>query len=256
MLADPQTPCFKAKNKRFSAATGSGAWRCNPGRCWSHKATPYLRAGSTISGRAAAGQMGAERGVYAGGGEWRLAEIPGHLERLRKSGQAELWQHGGEAPFLRERGRFALGYAAEIAVSDAGCYSNQNVRDLQERGIDVYLPDPHLVGELRTGRRARTIVRQRGRSPELKAMRRRLRSWAWQWVYELRNALVEPVIRVLKQQRSLRQFRTREQIQVATEFTPAAVACNLTVCSAAGWHPNRQPGESDGSAAHPTEATE
>jgi hypothetical protein len=50
--------------------------------------------------------------------ERRLAEIPQRLERLRKSGQAKLSRQDGEARFLRERGGYALGYTAEIAVSE------------------------------------------------------------------------------------------------------------------------------------------
>jgi hypothetical protein len=126
--------------------------------------------------------------------ERRLADIPQRLERLRKSGQAKLSRRDGEARFLRERGGYALGYTAEIAVSedhlivaqrvtlnpcdvpalvplvkeveeltgaspekalaDAGFYSNQNVRELEARGIDVYVPDPNLARELNTGKRA------------------------------------------------------------------------------------------------------
>ncbi len=191
--------------------------------------------------------------------ERRLADIPQRLERLRKSGQAKLSRRDGEARFLRERGGYALGYTAEIAVSedhlivaqrvtlnpcavpalvplvkeveertgaspekalaDAGFYSNQNVRELETRGIDVYVPDPNLARELNTGKRARTIGRNRVRSPELK-----LRSRAGRRVYERRKTLVEPVFGVLKQQRGMRQFRTRGPAKVATEFTPAALA--------------------------------
>ena len=126
--------------------------------------------------------------------ERRLADIPQRLERLRKSGQAKLSRRDGEARFLRERGGYALGYTAEIAVSqghlivtqrvtlnpcdvpalvplvkeveertvaspekalaDAGFYSNQNVRELEARGIDVYVPDPNLARELNTSKRA------------------------------------------------------------------------------------------------------
>jgi transposase len=200
--------------------------------------------------------------------EQRLAELPRRLERLRKSGEAKLSRGDGEARFLRERGGFALGYTAEIAVSedhfivaervtlnrcdvpallplveeveqrsrarpqkvlaDAGFYSNENVRILQERGIEAYVPDPNLARELHTGKTARTIGRNRVRSPELKAMRRKLRSPAGRRVYARRKALVEPVFGVLKQQRNLRQFRTRGQAQVAAEFTLATLAYNLT----------------------------
>ncbi len=200
--------------------------------------------------------------------EERLAELPRRLERLRKSGEAKLSPRDPEARFLRERGGFALGYTAEMAVSedhlivaqrvtlhrcdvpalvplveeveertgerpekalaDAGFYSNENVRALQERGIEVYLPDPNLARELNTGKRARTIGRNRVRSPELKAMRKKLRSAAERRVYERRKALVEPVFGVLKQQRGMRQFRTRGQVQVAAEFTLATIAYNIT----------------------------
>jgi transposase len=200
--------------------------------------------------------------------EQRLAEIPQRLERLRKSGEAKLSRRDGEARFLRERGGFALGYTAEIAVSedhlivaqrvtlnrcdvpalvplveeveqrtgerpeqalaDAGFYRNENVRDLEERGLQGYVPDPNLARELNMGKRARTIGRNRVRSPELKAMRKKLRSAARRRVYAPRKALVEPVFGVLKQQRGMRQFRTRGQAQVAAEFTIAAIAYNLT----------------------------
>jgi len=200
--------------------------------------------------------------------EQRLAEIPRRLERLRKSGETKLSRRDGDARFLRARDGFTLGYTAEIAVSedhlivaqrvtlhrcdvpalvplveeveqrtgerpenalaDAGFYSNQNVRDLEERGLEVYVPDPNLARELNTGKRARTIGRNRVRSPELKAMRKKLRSPAGRRVYAKRKALVEPVFGVLKQQRGMRQFRTRGQAQVAAEFTLAALAYNLT----------------------------
>ena len=200
--------------------------------------------------------------------ERRLEEMPRRLQRLRKSGEAKLSRRDAEARFLRERGGFVLGYTAEIAVNeehvivaqrvtlnrcdvpalvplveeveqrgrarpqkvlaDAGFYSNENVRTLEERGTDVYVPDPNLARELHTGQRARTIGRNRVRSPELKAMRKKLRSGAGRRVYERRKALVEPVFGVLKQQRGMRQFRTRGLAQVAAEFTLATLAYNLT----------------------------
>ncbi len=89
-------------------------------------------------------------------------------------------------------------------LADAGFYSNENVGVLQERGIEVYLPDPNLARELHTGKRARTIGRNRVRSPGLRAMRNKLRSPAGRRVYERRKALVEPVFGVLKQQRGMR----------------------------------------------------
>lgn len=138
--------------------------------------------------------------------EQRRAELPGGLERLRKSGEVKRSGRDSEARFRRERGGFALGYTGEIAVSedpfivaervtlhrcdvpalvprveeveqrsrarpqkvlgDAGFYRHENVRVLQERGMQVYLPDPNLARELHTGKRARTMGRNRVRSPE------------------------------------------------------------------------------------------
>jgi hypothetical protein len=46
------------------------------------------------------------------------------------------------------------GASPEKALADAGFYSNQNVRELEARGIDVYVPDPNLARELNTGKRA------------------------------------------------------------------------------------------------------
>src|ERR1019366_5872877 len=118
------------------------------------------------------------------------------------------------------------GERPEHALADAGFYSNENVRDLEERGLEVYVPDPNLARELNTGKRARTIGRNRVRSPELKAMRKKLPCPARRRDYARRKALVEPVFGVLKQQRGMRQFRTRGQAQVAAKSTIAAIAYN------------------------------
>ena len=59
-------------------------------------------------------------------------------------------------------------------------------------------------------------------------MRKKLRSAAGRRVYDRRKALVEPVFGVLKQQRGMRQLRTRGQIRVAAEFALATIAYNVT----------------------------
>jgi DDE family transposase len=92
----------------------------------------------------------------------------------------------------------------------------------------VYVPDPNRARALNTGKRARTIGRNRVRRPELQAMRQTLRSPAGRRVYGRRKALVEPVFGVLKQPRGMRQFRTRGRVKVAAEFPLAALAYNLT----------------------------
>jgi transposase len=198
--------------------------------------------------------------------EQRLAEMPQRLEKLRKSGLAKLSRSDEEARFLRERGgRFALGYTAEVAVSDdhfivaqsvgqqaadndalvpllqkvkqqcgsaplqaladSGYFSVENLKYLEQAGIDGYVPDSNLARELNTGHRAKGVTI---RSPELRRMRRKLRSPAGRQQYARRKAVAEPVFGVLKQQRGMRQFRTRGLSKVAVEFSLAALAYNLT----------------------------
>jgi hypothetical protein len=59
-------------------------------------------------------------------------------------------------------------------------------------------------------------------------MRAKLLSPAGQAAYARRKAVVEPVFRVLKQQRGMRQFRTRVLQNVNNEFTLATLANNIT----------------------------
>jgi transposase len=165
-------------------------------------------------------------------------------------------------------GRFTLGYTAEVAVSDdhfivgqrvgqehndnaslvpmvqkveqecgsppqqvmadSGYFSLENLKYLEQQGIDGYVPDSNLARELNTGQRAKGVGNRAIRSPELRRMRRKLRSPAGRQQYGRRKAVVEPVFGVLKQQRGMRQFRTRGLAKVAVEFTLAAVAYNLT----------------------------
>ena len=113
-------------------------------------------------------------------------------------------------------------------VADSGYFSVQNLQQLEERGVEGYVPDSNLARELNTGQRARGLGSNPVRSPALRRMRRKLRSPAGRQVYARRKAVVEPVFGVLKQQRGMRQFRTRGLAKVAVEFTLAALAYNLT----------------------------
>lgn len=198
--------------------------------------------------------------------ERRLEQMPQRLERLRKSGQAKLSRRDPDARFLRERGGFVLGYTAEVAVSDdhfivaqrvtqsasdqaalvpmveeverqgggppgpvladAGFFSLESVAELARRGIDAYIPDSNLARELNTGQKC--PAHNRPRHAVQRRMRQKLRSPAGQAVYRRRKAMVEPVLGVLKQQRGMRQFRTRGLAKVGVEFTLAALAYNLT----------------------------
>jgi transposase len=194
-----------------------------------------------------------------------LEEMPRRLERLQKSGLKKLSRTDEDARFLRQRGdKFVLGYAAEIAVSDdhlivaqrvtqnatdnaslgpmldqteqrcgappgavladSGFFSIDNLKQMEQRNIDGYVPDSNMARALNLGARCRT----RACHPAHRRMRAKLRSPAGQAAYARRKAIVEPVFGVLKQQRGMRQFRTRGLNNAGNEFTLATLAFNIT----------------------------
>jgi transposase len=197
----------------------------------------------------------------------RLASIPRRLERLHKSGMSKLPRTDPEARWLRSREGFVVAYTAEMAVNDehlipaqqvtqaaadnhswlplleqieqrcrrrprrvladAGFFATANLRVLQAQGIDAYVPDSNLARALNRGEPVRDGPDPHT-DPQLLAMRRKLRSPVGRRVYQRRKALVEPVFGVLKQQRGMRQFRTRGLAKVGCEFTLACLAYNLT----------------------------
>jgi transposase len=193
-----------------------------------------------------------------------LDELPRRLERLKKSGLKKLSRSDEDARFLRQRGGFVLGYTGEIAVSDdhlivaqrvtqnvtdngslapmvdqteqrcgappgaaladSGFFSIDNIEQMELRNIDAYVPDSNLASELNLGTRCRV----KARAAAHRRMRAKLRSPAGQAAYARRKAVVEPVFGVLKQQRGMRQFRTRGLKNVNNEFTLATLAYNIT----------------------------
>lgn len=196
--------------------------------------------------------------------EQQLAEIPARLERLHKAGLKKLSRTDPDSRFLRERGGFTLGYTATLAVSedhlilaqqvstatndtellvplveavrrqshrtpkhvsaDSGFFSIENLKALEEKGVDAYVPDCNLARWLNRGGR----LRQRATNPVHRRMRRKLRDPAGRTVYQRRKAIVEPVIGVLKEQRGMRRFARRGLAHVAVELALAATAYNLT----------------------------
>lgn len=193
-----------------------------------------------------------------------LDELPRRLQRLKKSGLKKLSRSDEDARFLRQRGGFLLGYTGEIAVSDdhfivaqrvtqnatdnaslgpmldqteqrcgappgaaladSGFFSIDNLKQMEQRNIDAYVPDSNMAQALNLGVRCRT----RACHPAHRRMRAKLRSPAGAAAYARRKAIVEPVFGVLKQQRGMRQFRTRGLHNVANEFTLATLAYNIT----------------------------
>jgi len=195
----------------------------------------------------------------------QLEQTRQKLEKLQKSGAKQLSSTDPDSRFLHQAGGFVLGYTVDLAVSDdhlivgqratqavsdsaslvplveqvertcgarpeevsadSGFFSVPNLQELERRGIEGYVPDAHLTGELR-GRRG--PLKMAGDSPAHCRMRARLRSPAGQARYRRRQALVEPVIGILKEQRGLRRFRLRGLSKVGVEVALACTAFNLT----------------------------
>jgi transposase/ribosomal protein S19E (S16A) len=196
--------------------------------------------------------------------EKELETIPGRLQQLRKSGLKQLPQTDKDARVLKNRGKSVVGYKAETAVSedhfivaqqvtqaaaendllvpmveqvegncdespgkvlaDAGLYSNDNVRVLEEKGIDAYVPDSNMAAALNRG----TRVKGRAKAPEMQRMRRKLRSGEGRKQYARRKAIAEAPFGTLKAQRNMRRFRLRGLEKTGIEFTLFCTGYNLT----------------------------
>jgi hypothetical protein len=194
-----------------------------------------------------------------------LQETQQKLEKLAELGARQISLTDPESRFLHQADGFVLGYTADFAVSDdhlivaqrttqavsdsasllplidgvmEACgewpaqvsadrafFSVPNVVGLESRGIEGFVPDAHLAGELQ---KHRGPLQCAGDSPEHVRLRARLRSPAGQARYRRRQALVEPVIGALKEQRGLRRFRLRGLSKVAAEVALACTASNLT----------------------------
>jgi transposase len=189
------------------------------------------------------------------------------LQQMRQIGEDKLSLSDPEARFLRTRQGFELGYTAEIAVSedhfivaqrvtqsktdngslvplveeverqcrqrpqrvlaDSGFYSNENVEQLEQRGIDGYVPDSNLASELNGQRQAEDSDRRPVVHAGLQRMRQKLRTAAGRRRYQRRKELVEPMIGSLKEHGGMREFQRRGLANVAVEFVLAVIALNL-----------------------------
>ncbi len=196
--------------------------------------------------------------------ERKLAELPRRLERLRKSGLKKRSRTDEDARFLRTRRGFELGYTGELAMSedhlvlaqrvtqeptdnaslapmvervklqcgsppeevlaDSGYFSVKNLEWLEEQKINAYLPDSNMARALNLGKRCKG----RAKAAAHRRMRQKLRSSSGRQAYSQRKTIVEPGFGVLKEQRGMRQFRTRGKEKIAIEFTLASIAYNLT----------------------------
>lgn len=198
--------------------------------------------------------------------EERLAQQP--VPALPKKGRQQVSRTDPESRFLRTAQGWELGYTADLAVSDdhlivatrvtqnatdngslvpmveeverqcrarpekvsgdSGFFSGQALHAMKELGVDVYVPDNNLKHEMGSGKHAVGIGKNRIRDPEHIRLRAKMRSRAGRDIYQRRQALVEPVFGILKEQRGMRKFRRRGLAAVSTEWVLAAIAYNIT----------------------------
>lgn len=199
--------------------------------------------------------------------EQQLAETQEKLEKAEKLGAQQVSNTDEDSRFLHQSQgqRFVLGYTLDLAVSDdhfivaeratqavddsqsllpmvdqvmencgewpaqasadSAFFSVENLTGLETRGIVGFVPDAHLAGELQGHREP---LKSPGATPEHCRMRTRLRSAEGKQRYQRRQALVEPVFGVLKEQRGMRGVRLRGLSKVRTEIALACTAFNLT----------------------------
>jgi len=116
-----------------------------------------------------------------------------------------------------------------VVLADSGYYNIDEIQTLAAGGSAAIIPDPLLAREWMGGPAAPAMnARQQRRTPGLLELRQQLRTPRACEHYGRRKALVEPVFGVLKQQRGMRQFRTRGLTAVGTEWALATTAYNIT----------------------------
>jgi transposase len=197
--------------------------------------------------------------------EQQLEQTREKLHKLVKSGAQQQSSTDPDSRFLHQAQGFVLGYTVDLAVSDdhlivaqrttqassdsesllpmadrvmeacgewpaeasadSAFFSVENLVGLETRKIKGFVPDAHLTGELK---HHRGPLKTPGQGPEHRRMRARLRSRKGKIRYRRRQALVEPVIGVLKEQRGLRRVRLRGLSKVGVEIALACTAFNLT----------------------------
>jgi transposase len=120
-------------------------------------------------------------------------------------------------------------------LADAGYCSEENLQQLERRGIDAYIA---------TGRQSHGEWRApapRGRPPagltRRERMARKLRTLAGRAVYARRKAIVEPVFGQIKHARRFRQFLRRGWTAVRHEWALICTVHNLLKLHTAGAQP-------------------
>ena len=176
----------------------------------------------------ASGQDAEEDGGVRLSAEQQQALSEQALPALPKKGRQQVSLTDPESRFLRTAQGWELGYASDLAVSDdhlivatrvtqnatdkdslvamvdeverncrarpekvtgdSGFFSGRALREVKERGIELYVPDNNLRHEMTTGERAEGIGQRRIRDPEHLRMRDKLRTRQGREMYRRRQA--------------------------------------------------------------------
>lgn len=122
------------------------------------------------------------------------------------------------------------------ASADNGYYSEDNLKYLEGKGIDPYIPPSR-------DKKLKDTPPPRGRIPKALSpedrMRRKLRTQKGRATYAKRKGIVEPVFGQIKFGRGLRQFLLRGLENVAVEWDLWCMGHNLLKLWGSGWRVRR-----------------
>jgi transposase len=115
--------------------------------------------------------------------------------------------------------------AIQSALGDAGYYSEQNAKDLEQRGIEAYLATERLKHH------EKVASAPRGRIPQglsaKQRMARKLRTKKGRAMYAKRKGMIEPIFGQLKQVLGMRQFSMRGLASMRGEWRLMATVHNV-----------------------------
>ena len=115
--------------------------------------------------------------------------------------------------------------AIKASLGDAGYYSEQNAKDLEQRGIESYLATERLKHHEKVASAPRGRIAD-GLSAKQR-MARKLRTKMGRLMYAKRKGMIEPIFGQLKQVLGFRQFSMRGLASMRGEWRLMATVHNL-----------------------------
>lgn len=130
-----------------------------------------------------------------------------------------------QAEPMMKQARKNTGQAAKKGSLDAGYFSEENIKDVEKLGTEVFIPPDRK----KHGERAKACAR--GRMPKgasvADRMRRKLSTKRGRAIYAKRKKTVEPVFGQIKEGRGFRQFLLRGLKKVKGEWSLICMTHNL-----------------------------